>query len=1016
MNLPDALRSPKPLRWSTGRGTDVGALFEACVAGDLPTVRRLLDQDPSLARTHFDYRTPIYFAVREDRLEIAALLLDRGADPLSLAVDDALLRIAQDRGYRAMERLLRETLAHRWGASQAGTAVAEAIRNRDGNQTRRLLEASPELLHQGDERTNQPIHWAVMTRQPEIIDMLLDLGADIDARRHDGARPIHLTNGDYHYRGWRDVPASVTSTPDEVYRHLVRRGAVVDLGMAAAQGDLARVREILDRDPAAVNRVSEYGSYYLGCGAPLKNAAATGRLDIVRLMLARGADPNLPEEGIAPDGHALYSAVANGHYEIVRLLLEHGAHPNPEVESSADALSRAISRKDRPMIDLLCSHGAHRRPHLLAHDDDLQTAAAVFAADPSLADDPEALGSASSGAFVRLMLRHRPDLPKRVTVAKDPETTERLFRHGMDPSRPNWLGVTPLHEFARQGHLPNAAQFLRHGADLHVRDEVLRSTPLGYAAKFGRRAMVEFLLRQGARVRLPDDPPWATPRAWAERRGHRAIADLLRHHERWGGSPLATSLAALESLAADWKEATATGNAEAIRRLADHFGWDRSPNPDMLRDESARLLGLPTISEVLDDTRARECLARRLGFDTWREASAYGEAQARVGRKLAARIAAEDACLRGDDTALAERWAEAPDVFDPSTPSLSVRDRARHLIVREHHFATWDDFVRHREARQDPTTEIARFESAVEAVVDGDLPALSRMLEARKDLVRMRSDRVHRATLLHYVGANGVENFRQGTPSTAVEIAELLLRTGAEVDAVAGMYGGATTLGLVATSIHPALAGVQEELLQALLNHGARLDHETAGGNRQSAVNGCLANGRQAAAEFLASRGATLDLEGAAGVGRLDIVRGFFDDAGHRVGGATEAQLHSGFQWACEYGRSDVVRFLIERGIDTNRIHRGQTGLHWAAHAGHPAIVRDLLEHGASVHTEDANWQATPLGWAVHGWCHPPLGTRLDRYPEVVERLVAAGSRVRSEWLEEPLLRRDRAMAAALRG
>ena len=45
-----------------------------------------------------------------------------------------------------------------------------------------------------------------MTRQIPMIDELLARGADINARRADGARPIQLTNGDYHYRGWRDVP------------------------------------------------------------------------------------------------------------------------------------------------------------------------------------------------------------------------------------------------------------------------------------------------------------------------------------------------------------------------------------------------------------------------------------------------------------------------------------------------------------------------------------------------------------------------------------------------------------------------------------------------------------------------------------------------------------------------------------------------------------------------------------------------------------------------------------------
>jgi ankyrin repeat protein len=539
MTQPEQLKKNEPLQWSVGTGTEVWAMLCACVAGDLDSVKQLLKKDPSLVRSHWGYRKPLYFAVRENRVEVVALLLEQDPDPTGLAVNDSLIEIARDRGYTEMQRLLETKLAERYGVSPRGEPVGAAIRARDLPKVRALLDASPELLHAGDPRSNQPIHWAVMTRQLDAIDELLRRGADLNARRGDGARPIHLTNGDYHYRGWRDVPKDVTTTPDEVYRHLVSRGATVDLGMAAATGDLTRVRELLDQDPSLVNRVSDYGSYYIGCGAPIKNAAARGHLDIVRLLLERGADPNLPEEGIAPRGHALYSAAANGHIEIVELLLEHGAHPNVEVESSADTLSRVISNGDQKLIALLCAHGAARAVHLLAYHNDLQTAAAVFAANPALANDTEALANAAGEGhenFVRLMLRYHPDLPRRVAFpgwsvgAKTRELNELLFKHGMNASAPDWLGITPLHEFARKGDVEKAAIFLDHGADLHARDEDLCSTPLGWAAKFGQKQMVELLLQRGAKPNLPDDPPWATPLAWATRRGHLEIAELLRQH------------------------------------------------------------------------------------------------------------------------------------------------------------------------------------------------------------------------------------------------------------------------------------------------------------------------------------------------------------------------------------------------------------------------------------------------------------------------------------------------------
>src|SRR5439155_22836794 len=109
-----------------------------------------------------------------------------------------------------------------------------------------LLNEAPERVHAADARGNQPIHWAVMTRQMDLIDALLERGAGINARRPDGARPLDLTNGDYWYRGRRDVP------PDALREHLVltgfllARGADYAISTAARLGDTRRVRALLD--------------------------------------------------------------------------------------------------------------------------------------------------------------------------------------------------------------------------------------------------------------------------------------------------------------------------------------------------------------------------------------------------------------------------------------------------------------------------------------------------------------------------------------------------------------------------------------------------------------------------------------------------------------------------------------------------------------------------------------------------------------------------------------------------
>jgi hypothetical protein len=223
------------------------------------------------------------------------------------------------------------------------------------------------------------------------------------------------------------------------------------------------------------------------------------------------------------------------------------------------------------------------------------------------------------------------------------------------------------------------------------------------------------------------------------------------------------------------------------------------------------------------------------------------------------------------------------------TASFALAD-AQLIIAREYGFESWPKFAKHIEALTRANSPVSKFEAAVDAVITGDLVALKSLLHENPQLIQERSTRVHRATLLHYVSANGVEGYRQKTPRNAVEVARLLLEAGAEVNATAGMYGGgAKTLGLVATSFHPAKAGVQIPLMETLLQAGAELDDAPG----RSTVNGALANGRPGAAHFLARRGAFLDLEGAAGIGRLEMVQSFFNKEGGLKSPATKTQLVS---------------------------------------------------------------------------------------------------------------------------
>jgi hypothetical protein len=136
-------------------------------------------------------------------------------------------------------------------------------------------------------------------------------------------------------------------------------------------------------------------------------------------------------------------------------------------------------------------------------------------------------------------------------------------------------------------------------------------------------------------------------------------------------------------------------------------------------------------------------------------------------------------------------------------------DDFRLAVAREHGFRDWAAVG---EPQPSPS-----FDAAVEAVLAGDLAALTTLLAAEPPLVAARSHWGHRATLLHYLAANGVETYRQRVPLDAADVARLLLREGADVNATAPMYGGElTTVDLLLSSAHPLAAGVTDGLLTVL--------------------------------------------------------------------------------------------------------------------------------------------------------------------------------------------------------
>jgi ankyrin repeat protein len=335
---------------------------------------------------------------------------------------------------------------------------------------------------------------------------------------------------------------------------------------------------------------------------------------------------------------------------------------------------------------------------------------------------------------------------------------------------------------------------------------------------------------------------------------------------------------------------------------------------------------------------------------------------------------------------------------------LTLAD-AQFLIARAHSFTSWVTFVHHIEAITRDTAD-ADFEAAADAVVGGDIATLRELLARRPDLIRARSSREHRATLLHYVAANGVEDFRQRTPRNAVAMARLLLDTGAEVDAAADTYDGGwwqTTMNLLVSSAHPAAAGLQPALVDVLLEYGA-----AANGTRNdgSPLMTALAFGYAPAAGALVRGGARTDgVIAAAALGSIERVADMLIDATTlrsgtpliapiwlRLPGDPAVHIRFALAWACRFARWDVAGLMLDRGVDpASSDNDRMTAMHWAAANGGLDLVDRLLRMGVPLEAENV-WRGTVLDSTAHFAAFMPVEG--VNYLVVMERLIAAGANV----------------------
>lgn len=207
----------------------------------------------------------------------------------------------------------------------------KAIQAGDRQQVERMLRKTPDLILSKDENNLSPVMTAMYCHQFEIANLILDRMVALTVFEAAATgRLVHLISNLAH------KPELVNAYSEDGFQ---------PLGLAAYFGKTEAVKYLL-KAGADVNSPSKNA---LGV-TPLQSAVAGGHLEITRLLLEKGASPNVRERG----GYTpLHAAAQNGDVEIVRSLIFGGANVEAVSEKNEKPLDMAQKNGHDEVINLL---------------------------------------------------------------------------------------------------------------------------------------------------------------------------------------------------------------------------------------------------------------------------------------------------------------------------------------------------------------------------------------------------------------------------------------------------------------------------------------------------------------------------------------------------------------------------------------------------------------------------------------------------------------------------------------